>query len=117
MEEFHSSTEVVYNRRRKSRDRRCLIVVLVVVGIAAFIIGILIGRYATCPDKETDDRDGVFLEGVPEKLMEDEDPGVSEVLIQGMSADNIRENLRYVQNFAIVLILTCFEVAYHNNTS
>jgi hypothetical protein len=68
---------------------------VVSVGIAAFVIGILIGRFATCPDEETpEERSGVFLEGVTEKLMKDADPEVSDILINAMRAENIRENLR-----------------------
>ncbi|XP_060559269.1 N-acetylated-alpha-linked acidic dipeptidase 2-like [Ruditapes philippinarum] len=95
MDQFRDSSEGIYVKRRQSRDRRCVIICVVSVGIAAFVIGILIGRFATCPDEETpEERSGVFLEGVTEKLMKDADPEVSDILIKGMRAENIRENLR-----------------------
>ena len=97
MDQFRDSSEGIYEKRRQARDRRCVIITVVATGIVAFIIGILIGRFATCPDEETlEVRSGVFLEGVTEKLMEDADPDVSKILIDGIRADYIRENLRLV---------------------
>ncbi|KAL4238036.1 hypothetical protein ACF0H5_002747 [Mactra antiquata] len=95
MEEFRSSTEDIYTRRRSSRDRRCLIITIVVVVIATFIIGILIGRYAACPDaKSADGKTGLYLKDVPDRLVKDADPEIESLLINGMKEENVRANLK-----------------------
>ncbi|WAR19930.1 NALD2-like protein [Mya arenaria] len=90
MEELHSSTENVYYRRSQSRNNRCIIILTIVVAIVAFVVGILIGRYATCPEMETNDP----VHGFPEELMKDADPEISKLLINGMNSDKIRQNLK-----------------------
>lgn len=97
MEELKSSTDEIYTNRRRSRDRRCVLVLAVLVGVCVFVIGILLGRYAACPSGETDQPDagdGVFLKNVPLSLMKDADPAIADELINGMKPDNIRNNLK-----------------------
>lgn len=98
MDEFRTSTEDIYVKRRASRDRRCIIIVTIVVAIIAFIIGILIGRYATCPDVDVKDgnsaKSGIYLQDVPKRLVKDADPEIETLLINGMKAENIRNNLK-----------------------
>jgi len=66
-----------------------------VIGIAvAFIVGILIGRYATCPDHKEQTRPGPLLPSVSEKLMRDADADIVNEVIDAVSADYIRDNLR-----------------------
>lgn len=69
---------------------------LVVACIVGFVVGILIGRFATCPDSsETPDAPkGLFLPGVSESLMRDEDESVIDELMNSISSDNIRNNLK-----------------------
>ena len=98
MEELKSSTDAIYERRRSVRNRRCVLIVGVILAVCAFIIGILLGRFAACPSDNQDQSDvkgnGVFLANVPKRLMEDADPTISEEVIQGMKAENIRSNLK-----------------------
>lgn len=95
MDEFRGSTDDIYTKTRSTRDRRCIIIVVAFVGIAAFIIGILIGRYAACPGEESPEvKSGVFLPGVPEALIKDGNPEISDLLLSGMKPNNIRENLK-----------------------
>ncbi|CAC5396242.1 N-acetylated-alpha-linked acidic dipeptidase 2,Probable glutamate carboxypeptidase LAMP1,Glutamate carboxypeptidase 2 [Mytilus coruscus] len=67
-----------------------------VVIIVGFFIGIyIIGRFATCPEeKEAPKQDGTFLPGVSDSNIKDGDPKISEEIINGIRADNIREYLR-----------------------
>lgn len=85
------------NPMRSSNSRRW-IGLAVVVGIATFVIGILIGRFATCPETKQEERRGVYLEGVPEGLVENGDPTIGELLRNNMRSENIRENLRMLSN-------------------
>lgn len=96
MEEFHDSADDEYFSRRKMRDRRCSLFVGVIIGVAAFIIGLLIGRFAACPAGDTvpSDEEGVYLPNVPVTLMKDADPTISKELIHGMKPENIRKNLK-----------------------
>ena len=93
MQEYRS-TEEIYHKRQNGN--RCLLITAVAVGLVTFIIGILIGRYAACPDNEPEERVGVFLPGVSKALIEDADPAIRDILINNMKSENIRENLRFV---------------------
>ena len=82
-------------RKGFKRNNRCLIIYGIVAIVIGFIVGILIGRYVTCPEEDTPiPAEGVFLEGVSEKIIKDGDPNVSQMLIDGVNADNIRNYLR-----------------------
>lgn len=86
------STDSLY-RERKPRSR-VLWICLAVVSIIAFVVGILIGRFAACPDEKEDVKPGLYLPGVSEALVKDGDPKISELIIRGISNQRIRENLR-----------------------
>ena len=65
------------------------IVIAVGIGIAGFAIGILIGRFAACDALGGNSRHGLF-----NRIIQDADPGVSELLINDVSNVNIENNLR-----------------------
>ena len=76
--------------RKPARRPLCFYVVIaVVVGIAGFVIGILIGRFAACDESDASSQPGLF-----DRFIQDADPGVSELLINDVSNENIRNNLR-----------------------
>lgn len=65
----------------------------------SFAIGLLIGHFAIEKDSSDDSSSsgtGVFLPGVPEAIIREADPAVSEWIMQELSASNIKENLRLV---------------------
>lgn len=98
MEEFNNSADDIYDQRRKNRDRRCILFFAVIIGVVAFIVGIVLGRYVACPaggSKPPSDA-AVYLTNVPKTLMKEADPSMSEKLINGMKPENIRKYLKYV---------------------
>ena len=78
-----------------NNNNRYVYIILIVVCIVSFTIGILIGRFATCPDDEPEVKDGLYLHGVSEFLVKDGDPEIAAELMNNINNDNIRENLRY----------------------
>lgn len=61
--------------------------VTLVVGLA---VGLLIGRFATCPEDPPES-----LPETKDELMKDADLETSGLLIEAIKAESIRENLRY----------------------
>ncbi|XP_052272882.1 glutamate carboxypeptidase 2-like isoform X3 [Dreissena polymorpha] len=95
MYDIHSSDDDAYLARRRPRDTRCLIIATIAAVIVAFVIGILIGRFAACPEPEVgNDVTGGFPESANYSWMKDGDPTISRLLIDGMKAENIRSNLK-----------------------
>ncbi|XP_060586029.1 N-acetylated-alpha-linked acidic dipeptidase 2-like [Ruditapes philippinarum] len=88
-------TKLSISEPAKQTNTRCLLIVFLVGCIAAFVIGILIGRFATCPDEEPEEVPrGIYLPGVAENLVKDGDPDISDELIKNINTENIRQNLR-----------------------
>ncbi|XP_041370396.1 putative N-acetylated-alpha-linked acidic dipeptidase [Gigantopelta aegis] len=77
--------------KQSSGMRKVLIVSLVAI-VIGFVVGILIGRFATCPS--VDSRNGVFLPGISDRLITDGDPAISDVLINEVKNTNIEQYLR-----------------------
>ena len=93
--DFASGSSDPLTRKGLKQNRKCFIIYGLVAIVIGFIIGILIGRYVTCPAEEIPAQpEGVFLKGVPEKILQDGDPKISKMLIDGVNADNIRTYLR-----------------------
>lgn len=67
---------------------------IAVGSILSFVIGILIGRFATCPYEKAKERKGVYLQGVSEGLVKDGDTLIGEELMNKIKPNNIRNNLR-----------------------
>lgn len=89
------STENLVQKKKQSRH---LLIGLAVGCVATFVIGILIGRFATCPDEPQKDPHELHTS---EALVSDGDPTVAKELMDSISNIRIRENLRYVI-FAVV---------------
>ena len=88
------STDNLTRKGSKSNWKSYTVYGLVTI-VIGFIIGILIGRYATCPSDAVQlQQEGVFLKGASEKIIQDGDPKISQMLIDGVNADNIRNYLR-----------------------
>uniref|UniRef100_A0A0B7AYA9 Peptidase M28 domain-containing protein n=1 Tax=Arion vulgaris TaxID=1028688 RepID=A0A0B7AYA9_9EUPU len=68
-----------------------LVIILAIFLLLGFMIGILIGRYAICDE---DDREGLFLPGVPENLVSEANPDISKKIMDAISPANIEANLR-----------------------
>nr|KAG5710645.1 hypothetical protein BaRGS_035047 [Batillaria attramentaria] len=75
----------------KSLSGRAVIICAVVTGILAFVIGILIGRFAVC-----DESDGGTQAGPYDRITQDADPDVSDLLMERILAENIADNLRHL---------------------
>lgn len=82
---------------------RCAYISIAVGSILAFVIGILIGRFATCPDEKTEGKQGLYLQGVSEALVEDGDTSIGEEIMNNIRTENIRENLRYALLYFITV--------------
>ncbi|KAH3853003.1 N-acetylated-alpha-linked acidic dipeptidase 2-like [Dreissena polymorpha] len=87
-----TNSETTFNKQ--TSVTRCGIFVLLASAIATFIIGILIGRFATCLDPKTDVRKGPYLPNVSDKLMRDEDTTIIDELMNSIDSDHIRSNLK-----------------------
>lgn len=74
-----------------SRNTRLYVIIAVVTGVLAFIIGILIGRFAACPKSSGESASGAF-----DRITQDADPKISDVLIDEIKAINIENNLRHL---------------------
>ncbi|KAL4238328.1 hypothetical protein ACF0H5_003039 [Mactra antiquata] len=92
---MQSTEDLLYKKPSKSR---WLMIGLGAGCVATFIIGILLGRYAACPDNDNKEPtyNGPLLPGVPKDLMEDGDPAISSLLINAVSRENIRTNLGWL---------------------
>ena len=70
------------------------IVIAVAVGIAGFVIGILIGRFAVCDQSDEDSPPESPQSGLFNRITQDADPDVRELLINDVSNVHIENNLR-----------------------
>lgn len=89
---MHSTDNLL--QPRKQRQFRILVISFAIGCIATFVIGILIGRFAVCPDEKLEERPGIYLPGVSNALVSDGDPDIADELMNSISSDRIRENLR-----------------------
>ena len=86
------SHDYILGHRQKSNAKRNIILLCIVIGVLGIIIGALIGHFAT---KSDDCPEGPCLgAGVPKNIISEADPSITKKIIDGTSADNIRENLR-----------------------
>ncbi|CAL1542368.1 unnamed protein product [Lymnaea stagnalis] len=69
-----------------------LIVAILLAAVVGLAIGLLVGKFAICDD-EDEDRDGVFLPGVPQGLVSDADPSVSKLIMDGIDSKRIEDYL------------------------
>ena len=76
-----------------TKKRAICIIVSLLAGLF-LVIGIVIGRFVICP---TDFKgDGVFLPGIPSAIIQDADPAISDIILNAIKAENIRQYLKYV---------------------
>ena len=85
--------EMVNPRSRSTRTRS--IVIIFVVFVVAFVIGLLIGRYAICT-KEDSSSEGQSKPVINEDIIREADPTIGDEIIQQINSDNIRQYLRCV---------------------
>ena len=85
-----SVTQSTVRRRRDSKKRFFTAVVFAVA--AGFVIGILIGRYAICPDRKESENGAES--NVDQMLLQDENPDIGNTIIDAISSENIRAYLR-----------------------
>jgi len=93
MERFSNSGDNIYSPRPRARYNRRILIGGIIGVIVAFIIGILIGRFGTCPSEEKSDS-ADKNSGLSEKFVKEADPDIVDVLINEMKAENIRANLK-----------------------
>ena len=93
MEEYQSTDDFFGKRKMVVNKRRMWIGVLVAL-VAGFVVGILIGRFGTCPDEKPEERQGAYLDGIDQAIIQDEDPDIESLIMNGFDSDTIRENLR-----------------------
>ena len=97
MDKYHSTAA----KDSSNKDRKILCVGVVVTIIVGFVIGILIGRFVTCLDEKPEARSSVVLDAEDQTIMQDGDQEISNILINGVKSENIRENLRLVELYYI----------------
>ena len=80
---------------KQKSSPRCLICSVFIALALGCGAGILIGRYAICSDEKTETPPkGLYLQGVPDNLMMDEDQSIIDELINNVNNENIRQNLQ-----------------------
>lgn len=67
------------------------VVVAILVGIAGFVIGILIGRFAACDESDGSSQPS---SGAFDRITQDADPEIADLLINAIDNGNIEQNLR-----------------------
>ena len=93
MQEYESTDDFFVKRKMvASRKRLCFgIIVAIIFG---FIVGILIGRFGTCPEEKPKERKGAVLDGVDQAIIQDGDSSIGDIIMNEINSDNIREYLR-----------------------
>ncbi|XP_033735883.1 N-acetylated-alpha-linked acidic dipeptidase 2-like [Pecten maximus] len=97
MHDFNSTEG--FMTRRSAHVRRNLLLSALICLVLGLAIGLLIGRFATCPEESEGNVQGVFLPGVSDKIVQDGDPTISEEIISSINPDNIRNYLRDLSEF------------------
>ena len=91
MDDMNSRTQLARGRRARPWSSSRVALVVAVTSALTLTVGLLVGRFAI--SRGDDRQDGVFLAGVPERLMEAEDPDVAQKIIDGIDHARIEENL------------------------
>ncbi|XP_025105253.1 putative N-acetylated-alpha-linked acidic dipeptidase [Pomacea canaliculata] len=81
-----SSIEDISSTKQRPNTTLVLIVIAVAI-VGGFTIGILIGRFATCPDEENEKY---------KKSVQEADSAITDLLLQSISAENIEVNLKHL---------------------
>ncbi|KAL4238468.1 N-acetylated-alpha-linked acidic dipeptidase 2 [Mactra antiquata] len=91
---FESLDTTSESRKHTAISTRLLIIVSVCILVVSFTVGLLIGIYGVKRESKSETKDGVFLDGVSEAIIREEDHSVTDWIFQEIKASNIRENLR-----------------------
>lgn len=89
----HFDLDTGRSSKTATRSLYFYIAVAVVVGIAAFVIGILIGRFAACDESGGSSQAQM---GTHDRITQEADPEISGLLINAVNNVNIENNLRYL---------------------
>ncbi|KAL4238330.1 hypothetical protein ACF0H5_003040 [Mactra antiquata] len=75
----------------RNQNQRVLIISGIITTVVVFVIGLLIGRFGICKNE-----DSKSTYAKPDYLVDEADPTIADLLMNGIDADRIRENLRYL---------------------
>ncbi|XP_070181932.1 putative N-acetylated-alpha-linked acidic dipeptidase [Littorina saxatilis] len=89
----HFDLDTGRSSKTATRSLYFYIAVAVVVGIAAFVIGILIGRFAACDESGGSSQAQM---GTHDRITQEADPEISGLLINAVNNVNIENNLRRI---------------------
>ncbi|XP_060067563.1 putative N-acetylated-alpha-linked acidic dipeptidase [Ylistrum balloti] len=92
-----TDTDHILTKARYGNPRRPLLICGLVALVLGLVFGLILGRFGLCPDNEpvpAPQTDGVFLPGVSKQIVQDGDPSISDLLINSISSENIRQYLR-----------------------
>lgn len=90
----YQSTEDMFTKRRMFTSRKRLCWGAIAAVVVGFVIGILIGRFGTCPDDKPPERHGAFLNGIDQGIIEDGDPKIGDTIMHEINSENIRKHLQ-----------------------
>ncbi|KAH3853007.1 hypothetical protein DPMN_095530 [Dreissena polymorpha] len=94
-EQMFTSVEKTTHGTNKQR----VLILALVVGVGTFAIGILIGRFATCPKSEPEVSKQSSLPNVIDLLGRDEDASIISEVIDEISSENIRDHVRTLAKY------------------
>ena len=86
------STEAMFKGKSRSTRTKSIIIILLVIAVA-FVIGLLIGRYAVCKDNDPTPQ-GHTQPLIDETIIREADPAIGDEIIRQINSDNIRNYLR-----------------------
>ncbi|KAK6181051.1 hypothetical protein SNE40_008990 [Patella caerulea] len=92
-----STFDLMQDGRASKIASRKFWIIAIIIGVLAFIIGILIGKYAACDtpsDAVIPEKDGVFLPGVPDAIIKEADLSIRDLLLSSIDSKNIETYLR-----------------------
>ncbi|OWF52174.1 putative N-acetylated-alpha-linked acidic dipeptidase [Mizuhopecten yessoensis] len=108
-----ADTDHILAKARYGNPRRPLLICGLVALVLGLVLGLLIGRFGLCPDNEPEpasQKNGVFLPGVSKQIIQDGDPTISDLLINSISSENIRQ---YLQDLSELPHLAGTDADYH----
>ena len=83
------STEIILEENNKSCQSRVIVGVALLLGLS-FVVGLLVGRYAICTDRDGASKDPV----INEAIVREADPNVGDEIIRQIDRNKIRQYLR-----------------------
>ncbi|KAI8788532.1 Glutamate carboxypeptidase 2, partial [Biomphalaria glabrata] len=83
------STEDILRKKSKMNLTK-LILFLVLSAVVGLVVGLLIGAFAIC---DKDNSDGLFLKDVPDTLVSEENPDISDLILNSIDPERIESYL------------------------